>query len=159
MTPPIVPVCWVDMWALSASLRTRLGLFEADDGRFMLRSGEEWGENWNAARNVVNRIRQQSVLRGHVLGDAYIYRVDYRSQGKWHEPRPLLVELQVAIVTNPQAFLFVGTTCHHLLTGVVVAVDRTQPTCAVNWGDGPRYHLILEFTRESKNENDQGAVE
>lgn len=148
------PIAFLDLWALSSTLRSKLSLFAG--GKFVAREDGKWSaemKGWNSLHNVITVMRRLSVCTEHDIETVAIDHLDPHDEDAWAWTPPQhddgLIEAQAAIVTNPQCFLFAGTLWQHFPVGHLIAIDRKLPRCAVNWGEQPRYHLILQFRKKA----------
>ncbi len=142
------PLMFLDFWSLASSLRSKVGLFET--GVFIARDGDRWAaelRDWTPLRNVLARVRKSPAAQGHEMGGVRIERLNPGEASAWLPPASDVIEVQAAIVTNPSCYVFAGIAALHLQIGHLTAVNRALPCCAVNWGETPRYHLILEFRK------------
>jgi hypothetical protein len=150
---PFTFIGFVDTWALSSSLRSKLYLFDSA-GIFLAREGNAWSPvvrlNWKALWNAVARIMKHPLASEMEFGSVWIEELKPHSQAPWGaaEPAAEWAEGQVALVTNPSAHIFCGLTAQHLPIGHYCVVNRAFPRCSVNWGDTPRFHLFIETRRK-----------
>jgi hypothetical protein len=150
--PPYQFIGWVDTWALSAALRTKLKQF--DNGVCLVHQRNsgwtfEIRKEWPSLWNVIRRIRTHPLAADAELGNIAILELRPHSERDWSwlptEEPDGWVEIQVALVCNPQTFVFCGTQPVHLPIGHVCVVNRAFPRCAVNWGEASSFRLICEF--------------
>jgi hypothetical protein len=156
---PFTFIGFVDCWALAATLRGKLGLFE-EDGKYVARAlydANEWrwtGEirkEWTALWNVVARLQRQPAAAEMEFGAVWIEQLKPHSEGTWLAAESgEWVEGRVALVTNPSTHIFCGLTVQHLPIGHLCLVSRGYPRCAVNWGETPAYTLHIEFRKKEE---------
>ena len=149
-----VPLAHLDTWALSSSLRSKLSSFNSD-GVYRVRENDRWmaevRKEWTALWNVCARIKQHPAAKEWELGSVWIEALTPHTESTWRPSPADCQEAQMAITTNPAAFVFCGPNLLHFPIGALIALDAA-PRCAVNWGDWPRHHLILEFRQKESEE-------
>jgi hypothetical protein len=158
--PPYQFISWIDTWALSAALRTKLNKFEQGicpvrkrDNGWLFELRKEWPSLWNTLR----RLQAHPLGANTELGDVAIIELRPHSEREWlwlPADDSRWVELQVALVCNPQTYLFVGTQPVHLPIGHVCVINRGYARCAVNWGESPLFRLICELRGAENAHND-----
>lgn len=157
---------FIDTFELAASLRPRMGLFkDAGDGRrealirwpddavaevprwLRLKEAAKWTELSNAVARVE---RIGTALVGPVeRGRIFFEMLDPGTATPWRaEDGAYFREywrLHLAIRTNPGCMMFAGTEAVNLLPGQIMRVATSVKASAVNGGEWPRIHLILDF--------------
>ncbi|MDE2104143.1 MAG: aspartyl/asparaginyl beta-hydroxylase domain-containing protein [Patescibacteria group bacterium] len=162
--PNFVTLGFFDTYDLVASLRGKEGGFGVDGmlirGRRSDQEGQEFGAHhdyvfkpvcrkWVELQNVLSRIKREG---DRLLGGIEFGRIglDLLAPGEWHEwhrPDQAWEVLHLAIRTNPGAALIVGTESMHLQPGFLVWVSNAAPQSAINLGQWPRIHLVIDFQR------------
>jgi hypothetical protein len=170
-----IPVGWLDTFELAASLRQRMGRFApdadaapgrkviplrgpaedsdpADDTRFQFNRAAT--QKWPELRAALERIlRVGKALGGIDLGRIELELVSPGAALPWRREVGDYVEryerLHLALRTNPGAIVYSGNEGLHLLVGAATIVARRGvPTSAVNMGESPRIHLVVDFRRK-----------
>jgi hypothetical protein len=155
--PLILPLGWVDTWALACVLRRQQRDLRAEeDGALRLRLSDEAGDHpdlksrWQLAGNVIGRARRR--LREArqaipALAAFDIVSVDLESLPggtvvPWSQGEDE-ISVHIGIVTNPEARLYVGTEMWSLGVGYVVALTPAARVfrSAANFGETARFHL------------------
>jgi hypothetical protein len=154
---PFTPIAYLDLWALSSSLRHRLALFEGEAPLFVRsnaeggRDGAEWlpiMQEWPQLRNAITRIRRLPGAENYEWGAIWIQRLMPQQSGMWVAAEAgEWGEGVVAIVANPSTCAFCGTATIPLTPWHLVAVNRALPRCVVNWGEQPAFVLHVEFRK------------
>ena len=163
-------VAWVDPFELAASLRgTRMALFKGDDRRRLLHIR---GPRPNAAdadddlafvwAKEYARWAELKIVLGHIerfgakAGGIEFGRIGFemlmpgrvlpwqRDEGAYAER---FMRAHLPLRTNPSAMIAAGTEMMHLLPGALTVVAHRNYYSAVNHGEQPRVHLIVDFKR------------
>ena len=162
---------FVDTWELGCSLHDRMNLFRPVEGgesilpiRWPLddeaaeplswRRTARW-QKWVELRNVISRIhRAGEAMIGHPLDLGRIFFellpsgkvMPWRTEaGSYYEN---YLRVHVALRTNPAALMYAGTDAHHSMIGALCLVNAQAPSCAVNFGESPRVHLVIDFRKK-----------
>ena len=159
---PFTPIAYLDLWALSSSLRHRLAMFEGEAPLFARsnaeggRDGAEWlpiMQEWPQLRNALARIRRLPGAENYEWGAIWIQRLMPQQPGVWVAAEAgEWGEGVVAIVANPSAYAFCGTASIALTPWCLMAVNRALPRCVVNWGDQAAFVLHVEFRKVASHE-------
>jgi hypothetical protein len=168
----LVPLGWVDVYELSCSLRSRIGLFPKsgavrtlqirgpkgdadpeDDAAFVWTRGarDRWPELSNTlaeSERLVSDIEWGRIVLELLMPNGIVPLAadpsDYAER---------YVRAHLPIRTNPAALLICGGTCMHLAQGAIslLATKRAPmpplPVGAMNLGEKPRIHLICDFRK------------
>ncbi len=163
--PAFVPVAFLDTFDLVASLRERMDRFRStgEAGLTELRVREEssiegkghvWYKpyaEWPELKATIQTLRglgdRLAGAAGIELGRVFLEMLDPGTTLPWTTEESEFVRVEMALRTNPGARLFVGTESTHLLPGQLTIVATGVPRCAVNLGEWPRVHLVVEFRR------------
>src|SRR5712691_7616392 len=169
------PITFLDVHELAASLRERAGLFKQspDSGlRLILHRGfkkdtDEAEEmftgyavttKWVELRNVVSRLKRigDELLGppGIEWGCIYLEMLDPGAMLSWRPGRTgpyaeRFVRAHLPLRTNPGAMLYRGVEGVHLPQGQLAIVSSQVPQSAINLGEWPRVHLIIDFRRKT----------
>lgn len=148
-------LAFVDVWALSSSLRTKLQAFSGEgavrtwelrrltDAGFRVHA--EW-KKWAALKTVLSRIQRLPINQAFEMGSVAIEMLEAQSVRPWGT-----VEgdgwqiLHLPLVTNPAAVVIAGNEAIHMPIGGLTWVNAKVPTSAANMGEWPIYTLILRF--------------
>ena len=161
-------VGFLDAFDLAGSLRQHTNLFKpAEGGEQILPirwdDGEVWKRTklwakWVELRNVVSRIqRRGSEMIGPLdLGRIFFEMVPAGVVLPWRAESGAYWEnhlrLHMPLRTNPAAFLHFATEMHHLMLGTLHLVNVGAEHCAVNRGEWPRVHLVVDVRRKEQVE-------
>lgn len=162
MIPPFTPIKHLETWALSSSLRAKLGLFEpwgngGESGSSFVAQGSaaqrKAVQEWRALREFMLRVRK---LADEGKQEVEEIRIDLIPAGRetlWERGFGDTRLAVCPIVTNPEAYFFSGPACLHIPIGAMTAIDTSRPVCATNWGETPHVHVWVEFRqREVEDE-------
>jgi hypothetical protein len=153
---PFTPLCFIDVWAFSASLRSRLALFDPDapwshiivrdpDGRYHKALKE-----WKALAQLLDRLRKLPLVESHVFGEIGLHQLKPGAAEPWRPRQSEWQRAHLVIVTNPLAFTFCGIAAQALPIGMLTMVDASAPCCAVNWGETSCFYLTVAFASRRK---------
>ena len=140
---PFTVLDHLDTWALSASLRSKRSLLK--DGLFpAYLSGRLHKEvrAWKPLAATINDIRHLPGANTREIGDIELIELLPSVEHSWRR-REGWARGQVAIVTNPCAYVFSGPAAQHLPIGALTLIDQTWPVCCVNWGKSPVIYLVV----------------
>jgi hypothetical protein len=85
---------------------------------------------------------------GHEFGEIAVHQLRPGATTPWVPGQSEWRRAHLAVVTNPLAFTFCGIAAQALPIGVLTLVDATAPSCVVNWGEHPCYHLTAAFRQK-----------
>jgi hypothetical protein len=146
-----VPLAWLDTWALAASLRGKLSLFEDEKpGWSVFEAVTEQklhtaaaGDKWRALYNTIARIRKLSSPPPHLTA-IRIERLLPNEETSWRRHAELVAVLP--LVTNPAAWHFSGPAAQVLLPGALTGLDARLPRCALNLcADAPSIFMVVGY--------------
>jgi hypothetical protein len=149
-----IELAFLDVWSLSASLRSRMNLLMASPLLVHTTDGwvEEHTEKWPQLRNVVSRVTRLPAAKEYELG---LVTVELLSPGEataWEMRAPWPLQLlHLPIVTNPAAMVFSGPQGWHIKHGVLTWVNNAVLCSEVNFGEFPRIHLVLEVRKKEES--------
>lgn len=173
------PIVFLDTFDLAASLRERMGFFKpvpdqlgvrAIHYRGLKQDTEEEDEQftgytvtarWVELANTVKRIKRigdQFVGgEGIEFGRIFLEMLDPETALPWRvNSAPYFqhfARAHLPLRTNPAARQFVGTESAHLLPGQLTVVNMRGLSSALNLGEDPRVHLVLDFRRKAEAAN------
>ena len=171
-----VPIAFLDTFELAASLRRRMGAFVLDPldmlgPRCLKVRGPRTGAddpdddlafvaykdaaNWPELRATLGRISRigEATIGGVEFGRVFLELLMPATRLPWD----VLVEdryserfsrLHLPLRTNPAAIVYAGTEQMHLLPGQLTIVNQRAGVSAVNLGEWPRIHLVVDFKRK-----------
>lgn len=153
----ITPIAFVDTLALSVLLYREKKLFDAieDDRREIEVWGKVQDKNWRPLKSAVARVLNhvQAARRATerpALAGIYLEKLMPSATTPWvrdMENADLLERMHLPIVTNPLAIQHCGMVSAHLPVGQLTYTNIAAPCCAINLGDTPRYHLIVDIKK------------
>lgn len=164
---------FVDTFALAGSLRSRMGLFPAGTPRIVPIRGPRKGteladedfafyagaiEKWPELKNMVRLLnRPADRLVGKVaLGCISLEQLDPGAVIPWAAESGPYAErwtrAHLALRTNPGAWCYCGAEAAHMEIGFINAVNMQALSSAVNFGEFPRVHLIIDFRKKDAAE-------
>lgn len=152
---PFTPLIFFDTWALSASLRGKLALFDGDPhaaASVIVR--EKRGKlsralkEWRAVALVIDRLRKLPFANEHEFGEIAIHRLPPDAATGWQRD-PAWQRAHLAIVANPLCFTFCGIVAQALPIGMLTLIDASAPCCCTNWGETPFFWLTAEFRKRA----------
>lgn len=166
------PIAFVDTFGLAASLPPRMGLFRpgeeeervlpirgfrkdsapADmDFIYYARTYTKWVE----LKNMLGLLKRLAETRvGPVeFGCVWLEMLDPQTVMQWLQPQTGAYyegfwRAHLPIRTNPAARMYSGTDAAHLLPGQLTIVNVRVPHSAINLGEWPRVHLVVDFRRK-----------
>lgn len=163
-----LPIAFVDTFDLVASLPQRLGEFKGDGGRrVLLLRGQRKGakpeaddafvdaavmRRWPELTNVLERIRLIGAQTGGIElgriqmemlfpGCALPWTKDVGAYAQRYE------RAHLALRVNPGCMLFAGAESLGPLPGNLTVANRRVLNSAINVGESPRVHLVVDFRR------------
>jgi hypothetical protein len=168
---------WLDVYELSCSLRSRMGLFPKsgevrvlsirgprgdadpeDQAAFVWTKGRE---KWPELMNILGQIEHIGQAFGGIEWGRISLEllmpsgiVPFESDGSVYAER--FDRVHLAIRTNPAAVMFCGIASRHVASGeaVLLATKRPPrpplPVGAFNGGESPRCHLIVDFRKKDQ---------
>jgi hypothetical protein len=151
-----LPLAWLDTWALAASLRGKLSLFQEN-----VLYGPAWtsfeavteqklhkeaaSDKWRALYNTIARIRKLSSPPPHLIA-IRIERLPPGGETPWQRHADMVAVLP--LVASPAAWHFSGPEARVLLPGALTGLDPRLPRCALNlWADAPSIFMVVEYRR------------
>ena len=149
----IQALSYLDTWALSLVLWKNKSLFEAGEGpvRFVALGSHLKLKEWQPLKAVVARGLNALTPVGKerpTLASIGIEKLLPKGHTEWVQDAEFAVDhnrFHLPIITNPGAFFYCGTAMVNMLPGILSYVDVGQWCSAVNNGDHPRYHLIVDI--------------
>lgn len=172
--PVFTSIAFLDTFEAVASLPARMGLFRAaveDDTRFIPLRGHPKGASgdriawyqtyakWPEMKNILGRLKRigDGIVAdpGIEFGYIFLEMLDAGSVTAWRPPEdpPSWLRVHLPLRTNPDAFLFAGRESAHLLPGSLALVNRAIWSCAANWGEASRIHLVADFRKKAATES------
>lgn len=163
---------WYDPFELMCSLRQRLGQFKGEGGVRTLtlrgpraNAGDPDDEfsyvmakesaKWVEARILLDRIRRDGaqLLQGELeFGRVYFEMLDAGAVVPWRRRSTPYTErftrLHYGVRTNPASLIYSGPESINVLPGQLVAVGMRALHAAVNHGDHPRVHLLIDIRKK-----------
>jgi hypothetical protein len=168
--PNFVPLLFVDHIDLAGSLRRHEGLYHQGTPRLlpvrMPRKGSEvddedfvWCQTviekkWVAMTNFLGRLKREAEkLVGPIdLGLVFLEMLDAGTAVVMGAGSGAYIErytrVHVALRTNPAALMVSGSEASSPAPGWVTAVNVRVPCYAVNMGQHPRVHLVVDFKKK-----------
>ena len=167
--PNFAPIVFLDTFELVASLRRQIGLFDHETPRVLAvrrprRNTEEddedftWdpvAQKWTELKNFLGRTKRaaERLLGPQELGHIYLEMLDPGARlpwvggmtGSYVERHTRLV---LALRTNPLAMMYAGTETFSPAPGWLTAVNVQVPHSAINLGEWPRVHLVLDCRKK-----------
>lgn len=152
----IQAIDFIDPFNLTVLLYKERKLF--DQGDADVRTIDIWARlklrEWNAAKSAVFKALGSllQVNRGErpALAGVSIEKLMPHSACPWTtdpEFAQTSLRFHLPIVTNPKCQVMAGTFTGHLPVGQLTFVASDVLHCAVNHGDTPRYHLIIDVKK------------
>jgi hypothetical protein len=165
-----IPLLFVDHIDLAGSLRRHEGLYDHETPRLlpvrMPRKGSEvddedfvWCQTviekkWVAMTNFLGRLKREAEkLVGPIdLGCVFLEMLDAGAAVATVFESGAYIErytrVHVALRTNPAALMVSGAEASSPAPGWVTAVNVRVPCYAVNMGQHPRVHLVIDFKKK-----------
>ena len=156
----IRPISWIDTFALSVLVWRERKIFNTSPQQSGLIDILPLLDDpaWKVARQIFHRclgeINKANNNAGGGSGQvaidaAVLERLMPHEQLPWIVNSAPLMRFHLPIVTNPASIIYSGLDARNLLPGQFSYVDIGQLHSAVNHGDTPRYHLIIDIHRNS----------
>jgi hypothetical protein len=147
-----IELAFLDVWSLSASLRSRMNLLA--DGPLIVKDFDGWveehAEKWSQLKNVVSRATRLPVAKEYELGRVIVFLLKPTQATPWVKPWDIWQRLHLPIVTNPAAMVFSGPQGWNIKPGVLTWVNNAVLCSEVNFGEFPRIHLVLEVRKKEE---------
>ena len=154
-----LPIAFVDVFDLVASLPKRMGLFSDDKPRVLsLRTPAEANlpveiNDWVEMSNILTRIEGLGdALGGVEFGSIFLEMLDpgtclswRRKSGEYYEKHS---RLYLPLRTNPAAMMYSGTESASPQVGCLTLVNVRMAHSAINLGDWPRISSIIYFRKK-----------
>ena len=163
-----VPLLFVDHFDLTASLPRQIGLFDHGMPRILPvwipRKGTEEADEdmvwhpgaakWVQLKSFLTRLKREAErLTGPIdLGRCYLEMLDPGMTLPWTTESGPYIErftrTHLALRTNPAALMVSGSEAASLGPGWLTAVNPQVPCTAINLGQHPRVHLVVDFRKK-----------
>jgi hypothetical protein len=167
----VTTLAWVDVFELTASLRTRAGLFSKEgDCRVLPIRGPradadpeddaafvrfKVSTKWPELTNVLDQLRRLAGSPDFEFGRIYLEMLMPNGVIQWERETGDYAQrfqrVHLALRTNPGAFTFIGGASVNMQPGLVNLVDRRLPMSAINLGNAYRCHLICDFRKREED--------
>ena len=165
-----VPLLFLDAHELAASLRQHTGLFDhgtpriltireprnnttEDDEDFIWRAALV--KKWRELHHFLGRTRREAekAFGPQDIGHIYLEMLDAGVRLPWADGlsgsyAERYTRLHLALRTNPQAMMYSGAEVASPAPGWLTAVNFRVPHSAINLGDWPRVHLVVDFRKK-----------
>lgn len=134
------PVAYVHTWPLAAVIWPRRDtLASLGDLR-----------KWEKARATLGRISRALTGadgKAPLLVRAVLDVLAPKAEPTWSvgEDDDTIVRFILPVVTNPLCNVYVGAEVQHLPVGQLTAIAHQLPCSAVNFGDHPRVHVVVDI--------------
>ena len=173
------PIVFFDTLALASSLERQAAMFDHGTPRLLSvvrprRGTDEADEDftWNPAaakwvqlKNAIARLKRagETIFGQLDLGHVYLEMLDAGARTPWAEPltgsyAERYTRLVLALRTNPATLIVAGAEAFSPAPGWLTAVNARVPQCAINLGEWPRVHLVVDF-RKKEEKVDDGVIE
>ena len=167
--PNFAPVVFLDTFELVASLRRQMGLFDHETPRILPirrpRRGTEdadedftWGPvagKWTELKNFLGRTkrRAEGIFGPQELGHIYLEMLDPGVRLPWSDGltggyAERYTRFILALRTNPLAMMYAGGETASPAPGWLTAINVQVPHSAINLGEWPRIHLVLDCRKK-----------
>lgn len=163
----IRPISFIDTFALAATLFKMKDVFDSDaakdgDGnsRILVMNNDMLKDTaWKAIKAVtakaLNELSKINNGKRPELASIAIEKLMPQGMIPWGvETDVSTLTFHIAVVTNPNCFNYCGTSQHQIPAGGMAQIPTTIINSAVNLGETPRYHVVLEI----KNPQDTVTV-
>lgn len=170
MMANFVPIAFLDTWEVAASLYggDRMGLFrkgepatlplrgptgnadDPDDELAFINYRQTLGR-WPEMKRLLERLRQiaKPAIGEVELGLVFLEMLLPGQALPWALTDSAYMarhqRAHLAIRTNPRAMLYAGGDHYHAFPGQLTIVNERARHSAVNFGEWPRIHLVLDF--------------
>lgn len=145
---------FLDTWALSLVLWKNKSLFDAGEGpvRFVPLGSHLKLKEWQPLKAVIARGLNALTPPGKErpsLASVGIEKLLPKGHTEWEQITDAdFNRFHLAIVTNPAASFYCGGAVVNMNIGILNYIDVGQLHSAVNLGDHPRYHLIVDVRKD-----------
>ncbi len=106
---------------------------------------------WKSAKALLNRLRLMAAayLNAHdlELGEAALVLLKAQGMVEWSVRESDWASLQLCIVPSPSAWVYSGGECSVLPVGQLTFVNRRVLHSAVNFGNHPCIHLVVDVRK------------
>lgn len=143
----------LDVFAVIAQLQKNKTLFDSD-GMLLLRdiNGKEIPAftQWKSLQRMLKTARARF---GSVedYGEIFIDCMKPGTATDWAvDVNPQVFEFVVPLVTNPFVHEHARNEAIHMSVGSLWAVNNAVHRSSANWGEHPRYHLVVQVKRAEK---------
>lgn len=159
----IRPLAFIDTHALAALIYLKKSVFDSDqshsDGHVRILDAtellktKEWAAVKTATNRVMNALAPLNKGERPTPNKVAIEKLLPGAVVPWSiSPDKQTMLFRLAIVTNPACMDFSGMSAMNLLVGQLAQVVTAVPCSALNLGDTPRYHLLLEVQQPAPEE-------
>lgn len=147
---PFTPIAHIDTWAVAASLRSKLSLFEeqAPGWSIVPVIGYGYGQSlaqvadWRALRNLIGRLKLR--MPTIEISSMRLDKIAPDAETEWQTfANPIAI---LPIITNPANWFFCGAHVRLLPVGGLTALGQYLKLGVVNWwNDSPAIHVLIEY--------------
>ena len=146
MNTPITPIGWTDPFQLTAGLWNRRALLVKADMLSLVEDGQptDFGREWPV---MLKQLELAEVMAARKLHYAALHTLLPRTLTPWGRADAAAEGrrwFEMALVTNPNSVMLVGTHSWSPGPGAIVEIDRRIPHSAMNMGDTMRVHLLFD---------------
>lgn len=147
----IRPIAFIDTWAASLVLWKNRSLFEGEGLVSVAINSHLKLAEWKTVKSTVARclnaassnLSERASLKAVAIEKLYpMAHSDWSRSTETDHFR-----LHLPMITNPLAEVFSGTFKGHLPVGQLTFVDDGALSSAVNGGEWPRYHLVIDVKK------------
>jgi hypothetical protein len=140
------PVAFIDVFDLGASLLRKP---KGDEMTLLdrVRVLEHLSRRWAALADVMDRIKDLAAPHSWEAARVCLDVLDPGERVGWSDALSYQTILHVPIRTNPQAAMIAGTEICCPGVGFATIVNQQVPNCAINMGETPRIHLVVEMRK------------
>lgn len=167
----ITPAGFIDPYELAATLRQRAELFPRtgdirvlpirgpgrngdpdDDAAFVWTRGRE---KWPALTAVLNQFERSASVSGEIeWGRIYFEQLMSGAIIPWTKDDTAYASrffrTHLALRSNPLTRVYCGVASMLMIVGDVNVLGQRLPTSAINLGETPRVHLVIDFRRKDE---------
>jgi hypothetical protein len=140
------PQTFVDVFAVVARLHKIKATFEdslvlrEEDG-----TESEVFSGWHSLKRLISK--------GGLDGKIGTVRIECLKPGAVTEwAKETGWKIVVPLVTNPLCLEYIRQQTVHMSVGAVFTVNAGELGCSANWGDSPRYRLVLDLKQAEKTD-------
>ncbi len=162
-------IAWLDPFDLSASLRTRMGLFKPTDSGLPIAfvrshrpgnpeafgytkaSGVASGK-WPELKIVLDRLTSASAQMNAELGRVQLEMLPAGGCSPWERSESPFDHGRLLLRGNPGLVFYGGAETWLPTIGVLTLINRRVPNSAVNMGESPAIWLAVDFRRIATGE-------